>query len=163
MSTCIMLSPGRQRRRRRKRHGDRCKSRDFPAGMPAHPVPPPAGAGRDIAPSAHHKRFRKAGGMATMGGRLRLGMIGGGRGSQIGDSHRLAARLDYRYTLAAGALDIDPARGRDFALELGIAPERAYADWRAMVEGERARPDPVELVTIATPNASHHPIAKACL
>ena len=101
--------------------------------------------------------------MATTGGRLRLGMIGGGKGSQIGDSHRLAARLDDRYVLAAGALDIDPARGRDFALELGIAPERAYADWRAMVEGERARPDPVDLVTIATPNSTHHPIAKAFL
>ena len=61
----------------------------------------------------------------TGGGRLRLGMIGGGRGSQIGDSHRLAARLDGRFDLVAGALDIDAARGRTFAAELGIAPERA--------------------------------------
>ena len=36
--------------------------------------------------------------------RIRLGMVGGGQGAFIGAVHRIAARLDDRYTLVAGAL-----------------------------------------------------------
>jgi hypothetical protein len=69
--------------------------------------------------------------------RLNWGMIGGGEGSQIGPAHRISAAMDGLYTLAAGALDADPARGRDFAQRLGVAPDRAYGDWREMLAGER--------------------------
>ena len=95
--------------------------------------------------------------------RLNWGMIGGGDGSQIGPAHRISAALDGLYTLAAGALDADPAKGRDFAQRLGIEPRRAYGDWREMLEGERSRPDRVDLVTVATPNSTHYAITKAFL
>ena len=95
--------------------------------------------------------------------RLNWGMIGGGEGSQIGPAHRISAAMDGLYTLAAGALDADPAKGRDFAQRLGVAPERAYGDWREMLAGERGRPDRVDLVTVATPNSTHYQIAKAFL
>ncbi len=95
--------------------------------------------------------------------RLNWGMIGGGEGSQIGPAHRIAAGMDGLFTFAAGALDADPARGRDFAQRLGVAPDRAYGDWQEMLAGERNRPDRIELVTVATPNATHYPIAKAFL
>ena len=58
--------------------------------------------------------------------RLAWGLIGGGEGSQIGPVHRIASALDARFDLRAGALDADPARGRDFAQRLGIAPERVF-------------------------------------
>ncbi|MBV9634860.1 MAG: Gfo/Idh/MocA family oxidoreductase [Methylobacteriaceae bacterium] len=93
--------------------------------------------------------------------RLRLGMVGGGAGSLIGDSHRIASRLDERYELVAGALDIDPERGKRFAATLGIAPDRAYDDYRQMIERERVRPDGCDLVTVATPNNTHFEIAHA--
>lgn len=95
--------------------------------------------------------------------RLNWGMIGGGEGSQIGPAHRLAAGLDAAFVLSAGALDHDPAAGRDFAQRLGIAADRAYGDWREMLAGERNRPDKVDLVTVATPNATHYEITKAFL
>jgi predicted dehydrogenase len=95
--------------------------------------------------------------------RLNWGMIGGGRGSQIGPAHRIAAGLDGHFTLAAGALDADPAAGRAFAADLGLAPDRAYGDWQEMLARERDRPDRIALVTVATPNATHYPIAKAFL
>ena len=47
--------------------------------------------------------------------KLNWGMIGGGKGSQIGPAHRLSAAMDGLYTLAAGALDADPAQGRAFS------------------------------------------------
>jgi len=93
--------------------------------------------------------------------RLRWGMIGGGEGSQIGPAHRISAALDGLYAMSAGALDADPHRGREFAQRLGVAPDRSYGDWRAMLEGERGRADRIDLVTVATPNSTHYEIAKA--
>jgi predicted dehydrogenase len=95
--------------------------------------------------------------------KLNWGMIGGGEGSQIGPAHRISAALDGLYTLTAGALDVDATRGRDYALRLGIAAERAYGDWRDMLAGERSRADRVDLVTVATPNSTHYEITKAFL
>jgi predicted dehydrogenase len=95
--------------------------------------------------------------------KLNWGMVGGGEGSQIGPTHRISAAVDGLFSFAAGALDIDPDRGRSFALSLGLAPDRAYGDWRTMLARERIRPDRIDLVTVATPNATHYEIAKAFL
>ncbi len=95
--------------------------------------------------------------------RLQLGMVGGGHGAYIGAIHRLAAQLDGRYNLVAGAFDIDPERGRAFAAEIGIASERGYGDFEEMVEAEARRDDRVDVVAICTPNHTHYPIARACL
>ena len=95
--------------------------------------------------------------------KLNWGLIGGGEDSQIGGIHRLAAVADGRFRLAAGALDIDPDRGREYAVRLGVAPDRAYGTWRDMLAGEVSREDRLDLVTVATPNVTHHEIAKAFL
>ncbi len=42
--------------------------------------------------------------------RIRLGMVGGGEGAFIGAVHRIAARLDDRYELVAGALASTPEK-----------------------------------------------------
>jgi predicted dehydrogenase len=90
-------------------------------------------------------------------------MIGGGEGSQIGPAHRLGAAVDGEFTFAAGALDHRADEGRAYAQRLGIASDRAYGDWREMLAGEKDRADRVDLVTVATPNATHFEIAKAFL
>jgi predicted dehydrogenase len=87
--------------------------------------------------------------------RLRLGMVGGGQGAFIGAVHRIAARLDDRYELVAGAFSTDPARARASGADLHVAPERAYESWAAMLSGETARPDGVEVVAVVTPNHAH--------
>jgi predicted dehydrogenase len=95
--------------------------------------------------------------------RLRWGLIGGGEGSQIGPVHRISSAMDGRFDLVAGALDADAAKGRDYAMRLGLAEDRAYGDWQHMLAGEKRRADPVDLVTVATPNATHYQITKAFL
>ncbi len=95
--------------------------------------------------------------------RLNWGMIGGGKGSQIGPAHRLAAGLDGHFNFVAGALDHDPMAGREFAQSLGLSADRAYGDWREMLSSEVSRPDRVDLVTVATPNSTHYEISKAFL
>lgn len=88
--------------------------------------------------------------------RLRLGMVGGGQGAFIGAVHRLAARIDDRYELVAGALSSDPGRARDSADGLHISPDRAYGSFAEMAEREAARMDGIDVVSIVTPNHMHH-------
>jgi predicted dehydrogenase len=95
--------------------------------------------------------------------RIRLGMVGGGEGAFIGAVHRIAARLDDRYELVAGALSSRPDAARRSGLALGLDPERIYADYAEMAQAEAARPDGIEAVSIVTPNHMHAPVAKAFL
>jgi predicted dehydrogenase len=99
--------------------------------------------------------------------RIRLGMVGGGQGAFIGGVHRMAARLDDRYELVAGALSSDATRAAASAAELHIAPDRSYASFAAMASAEAARNvhdgSGIAVVAIVTPNHLHAPIASAFL
>ncbi len=95
---------------------------------------------------------------------LNWGIVGGGEGSQIGPAHHVGARADGQFALRAAAPDIDPVRGRAFARALGVADGRAYGAWQEMLEAESARQtERLDLVTVATPNASHFAITRAFL
>ena len=95
--------------------------------------------------------------------KLRLGMVGGGEGAYIGNIHRIASRLDGAWDLVAGAFDVDPEKGRAFALSQGLDEDRAYGDYKALIAGEANRADRVDAVAICTPNFTHYPIAKALI
>ncbi len=100
-----------------------------------------------------------------MSDRVRWGMVGGGQGAFIGAVHRAAAALDGLIDLRAGALSSDPVRALASARALGVPESRAYPDWRSMLAAERALPpgERIELVSIVTPNHTHHDIALACI
>ncbi len=95
--------------------------------------------------------------------RLRLGMVGGGQGAFIGAVHRIAARLDDRYELVAGAFSSTEERSKASAEELGIEPARAYASFAEMARREKRRRDGIDAVAIVTPNHVHFAAAKAFL
>ncbi|WP_294253808.1 Gfo/Idh/MocA family oxidoreductase [uncultured Sphingomonas sp.] len=95
--------------------------------------------------------------------RLRMGLIGGGPGAFIGPVHRIAATLDNEIELVAGAFSRAPERSRQAGKAYGIAEERSYPSWTALIEQERVRPDRIDFLTIATPNDTHLPIARAAL
>ncbi|MDX2147991.1 MAG: Gfo/Idh/MocA family oxidoreductase [Planctomycetota bacterium] len=98
-----------------------------------------------------------------MAKRLSYGMVGGGQGAFIGAVHRVAAELDRRATLVAGALGIDPEVAYQSGIELGLDPARSYRTWPEMLKGELARPanDRIDFVSIVTPNHVHYEIAMA--
>lgn len=87
--------------------------------------------------------------------KLKLGMVGGGRGAFIGAVHRIASRIDGEWDLVAGALSSDPDRAAASAADLGIAPDRSYASFEDMAEAEAARADGIDAVAIVTPNHMH--------
>ncbi|MDX2115229.1 MAG: Gfo/Idh/MocA family oxidoreductase [Planctomycetota bacterium] len=92
---------------------------------------------------------------------LTFGMIGGGQGAFIGAVHRIAASLDGHARFVAGALSSSPERALESARALGLPLDRAYSTWQAMLAAEKARPDPVDFVSIVTPNHAHYEPAKA--
>ena len=95
--------------------------------------------------------------------KLRLGMVGGGQGAFIGAVHRIAARLDGRYELVAGALASTPEKAKASGEELGLDPARCYGDFAEMAKREARRKDGIDAVAIVTPNHVHFPAAKAFL
>jgi predicted dehydrogenase len=95
--------------------------------------------------------------------RLRLGMVGGGRGAFIGAVHRMAARLDDRWELVAGALSSDPERAALSGGDLLLAPDRIYGDFNEMARRERRLKDGIDAVAIVTPNHAHAAAARAFL
>ncbi|QHQ36026.1 Gfo/Idh/MocA family protein [Algicella marina] len=95
--------------------------------------------------------------------RIRLGMVGGGRDAFIGGVHRIAARIDDRFDLVAGALSSTPEKARASGEDLGLAADRIYDDYDAMAAKEADRDDGIEAVSVVTPNHMHFPAAKAFL
>ncbi|KAF0172483.1 MAG: oxidoreductase domain-containing protein [Rhodobacteraceae bacterium] len=89
--------------------------------------------------------------------RIRLGMVGGGRGAFIGAVHRIAARIDDQFELVAGAFSSDPDRSAASAADLGVA--RSYGSFAEMAAKEARRKDGIEAVAIVTPNHMHAPVA----
>ncbi len=94
-------------------------------------------------------------GDARKGGRIRLGMVGGGEGAFIGAVHRIASRIDDHYELVAGALSSTPEKARRSGEALGLAADRIYPDYQSMATAEAKRPDGIEAVAIVTPNHVH--------
>ena len=94
---------------------------------------------------------------------LRLGIIGGGPGVWIGETHRTAAELDGWWRVTAGVFSSDPARSRAAGPQVGVAAERSYGDVAEMLAKEKQRPDGIDAVAIMGPNDTHYAHAALAL
>jgi predicted dehydrogenase len=97
--------------------------------------------------------------------KLRMALVGGGRGAFIGRVHATAAVLDNRAALVAGALSSDPTVAKESAPDYDIAPDRAYGSTAELIDREGKLPADrrVDFITIATPNHTHFDIARAAV
>ena len=95
--------------------------------------------------------------------KIRLGMVGGGNDAFIGGVHRIAARLDDRYELVAGALSSTVEKSLASGAALGLAPDRCYGDFTEMAKREGRLKEGIEAVAIVTPNHVHYPAAREFL
>jgi predicted dehydrogenase len=95
--------------------------------------------------------------------RIRLGMVGGGIDAFIGAVHRIAARLDDKFELVAGALSSTAERAHESGAVLGLDPQRTYGDFKEMAAREAKRENGIEAVAIVTPNHMHYPVAREFL
>lgn len=100
-----------------------------------------------------------------MNRKLKMGIVGGGQGSFIGRVHSIAACLDNRATLVAGAFSSNAERSKASAPDYDVSQERAYPSYHAMFEAEAKKPDGerIDFVSVTTPNHTHFEVAKAAL
>lgn len=90
-------------------------------------------------------------------GKLKLGMIGGGKDAFIGAVHRLAFNMDGQCELVAGTLSVNPEIAIASGKELFLDESRIYTDYKVMLEKEAAMPADkrLDFVSIVTPNFVH--------
>jgi predicted dehydrogenase len=89
--------------------------------------------------------------------KIRMGMIGGGRGAFIGAVHRMAAALDGQIELVCGTFNSDPDQSKRSGADLYLPPDRCYGTYQDMIRTEATLPENIrmDLVAIVTPNHLH--------
>ena len=97
--------------------------------------------------------------------KIRMGMVGGGRGAFIGGVHRMAAALDSQIELVCGAFSSDPERSRLSGEDFYLPADRVYGSYAEMIEKEQLLPagERMDFVSIVTPNHLHYGPAKMAL
>ncbi|MGB0844925.1 MAG: Gfo/Idh/MocA family protein, partial [Alphaproteobacteria bacterium] len=90
--------------------------------------------------------------------------IGGGIGSLIGQTHRIAMQMDRRFDLVGGIFNSSHEKSLQMAEQLGLQPNRTYSDFDTLIEGEnRLGEDKADCISICTPNETHFSYCKAAL
>lgn len=92
-----------------------------------------------------------------------MGMVGGGRGAFIGQVHRMAANLDGKIELIAGAFSSDPVKSKLSGEDFFLDPDRVYGSYEEMAKAEAAREDGIDFVSIVVQNHLHYAVAKTFL
>jgi predicted dehydrogenase len=97
--------------------------------------------------------------------KLRMGMVGGGRGAFIGAVHRMAAALDGKMELVAGAFSANPEKSKLSGEDLFLDPSRVYNSYQEMAQREAELPDHqrIDFVSIVVRNNLHYPVSKTFL
>lgn len=89
--------------------------------------------------------------------KIRMGVIGGGKGSFIGAVHRMAANLDGLIELSCGALSSNATNAIESGKELFLPNDRTYPSYEEMIVAESKLPasERIHFVSIVTPNHKH--------
>lgn len=97
--------------------------------------------------------------------KLRMGMVGGGRGAFIGSVHRMAANLDGKIELVAGCFSSNPEKSRLSGEDFFLSADRVYGSYEEMAEKEAALPvgERIDFVSIVARNDLHYSVAKKFL
>ncbi|MCB4798582.1 Gfo/Idh/MocA family protein [Neotamlana laminarinivorans] len=100
-----------------------------------------------------------------MNRKLRMGMIGGGTGSFIGDVHRKASGIDGMIELVCGAFSSTAEKSISSGKALFLPEDRCYGTFEEMILKEKELPEGerMDFVSIVTPNHMHFPPAKMAL
>ena len=100
-----------------------------------------------------------------MSRKIRMGMVGGGKGAFIGNVHRMAAALDGQIELVCGAFSSSAEKSKASGEELYLPPDRVYASFEEMIlkEKELDASKRMDFVSIVTPNHMHYAPAKMAL
>ena len=92
--------------------------------------------------------------------KLRLGIIGGGRISNIQSA---AARMTGRWDISAGVFSSDPKKAKDASQLWNLDEKKCYTSPEEMINEEFKSNNPIDAVMITTPNHLHFQHSKIFL
>lgn len=97
--------------------------------------------------------------------KIRMGMVGGGRGAFIGAVHRMAAAIDGEIELVCGAFSSSAKKSKLSGEDLYLPKDRVYGSYEEMIKKEAQLPlgERMDFVSIVTPNHMHFGPAKMAL
>ncbi len=97
--------------------------------------------------------------------KMRMGMVGGGRGAFIGAVHRMAAALDGEIELVCGAFSSNAKKSKLSGEDNYLPAERVYGSYKEMILAEKKLPlgERMDFVAIVTANHVHFGPAKMAL
>jgi predicted dehydrogenase len=97
--------------------------------------------------------------------KIKMGMVGGGRGAFIGAVHRMAAALDGQIELVCGAFSSDAQKSKLSGEDFFLPANRSYGSYEEMILAEKKLPkgERMDFVSIVTPNHMHYGPAKMAL
>jgi len=97
--------------------------------------------------------------------KIKMGMVGGGKGAFIGEVHRMAARLDGYIDLVCGAFSSNSKKSKASGKALFLPDSRVYKSYYEMFQEEAKLPEGerMDFVCIVTPNHLHFEPAKLAL
>ena len=84
--------------------------------------------------------------LKKFGRRLRVGFVGGGIDSVVGDTHLAAMRMDGKYDLVAGVMSINIDISKLSGLRQLIDKNRIYENYREMAHKEFLHKDKIDVV-----------------
>lgn len=91
---------------------------------------------------------------------FKVGFIGGGLNSAVGNTHRIASQMDHRWVLEAGCFSTHHNINQETAAQWGLDPSRVYDDWRVLLSREKGKLDAIGLLT---PTPEHAAMAMEAL
>lgn len=100
-----------------------------------------------------------------MSTKIKLGILGGGGDSLIGELHRVAAKMHDHYEIIGGVFNPDHKISLEFGKKIGLDQNRIYKNTEQLIEQE-SKLDPsqrMQAVSVLTPNFLHFPMAKLLL
>lgn len=97
-----------------------------------------------------------------MNNKIRLGIIGGGKGSLIGILHRVASTMYSQYEIVGGVFNTELQKSLELAEEIDVASKRVYKDLDSLISQESSLPEEerMQVISILTPNYLHFSMAK---
>lgn len=100
-----------------------------------------------------------------MSRKIKMGMVGGGRGAFIGGVHRMAAALDGEIELVCGAFSSSAEKSRLSGEDFHLDPNRVYGSFMEMIQKEKELPlgERMDFVSIVTPNHVHFEPSKQAI
>ena len=85
--------------------------------------------------------------------KFKLGFLGGGTNSTIGNIHNLASKLDSRWSLVSGFFSRNKLANIKSAKIYGVDPKRTYNSLKSFIENEKSK---IDAVAVLVPTPGRH-------